>query len=206
MRVLFVCADNVGGSAIAECLATAYAAEHRLRSLVAESAGPHAAEGLGLGPPVARVITGLGADPRRFRSRILTATMPPDADLVLTMTEGDCRDVLALDPDAATRTFTLLEAYQLARMTAAESVAELHAGRLKYNVTPRAIAHPAISDEQKSAEIGDVIAGALLGLLRSLAYEPYIAVPSLPSRETLVPPPPRPSPEAPPGSALEAAG
>ncbi|CAM3058354.1 hypothetical protein [Skermania piniformis] len=199
MRVLFVCADNVGGSAIAECVATAYAAEHRLRSLVVESAGTRAAAGLRLGPPVARVITGLGADPRRFRSRSLTAAMSAEADLILTMTEADCRDVVTLDPDAAPRTFPLLQAYRLARMTAAVSVAELHAGRLAYPAVSRPIANPAISDEQKSAEIGDLIAQALLGLLRSLAYEPYIAVPSLPNRETLLP---RPAA----GPAFEAAG
>lgn len=193
MRVLFVCADNLGGSAIAECLATAYAAEHRLRSLRAESAGVRAAGGLGLGAPVARVITGLGADPRRFRSRRLTRAMVADADLVLTMTERDWNDVLTLAPDAGPRTFTLLEAYQLARMTAGESVAELHAGRSRYEVIPRGIGHPATTDEQLSVEIGDVIARTLLTVLRSLAYEPSSPAPPMPRRETLVLRPPRTS-------------
>ncbi len=186
MRILFVCADNVGGSAIAECVATAYAAENRLRSLVAESAGVRAADGLGLGAPVARVITGLGADPRRFRTRRLTGAMVDAADLVLTMTEPDRDDVLAFAPDAAPRTFTLLEADQLARMTAAESVCELHAGREQHELLPRGIGHPGVTDERLSVEIGDLIARALLTVLRSLAYEPSSPAPPMPRRETLV--------------------
>jgi protein-tyrosine phosphatase len=114
--VLLVCTGNICRSALAERLGRAY-----LNQLLGEdagalrlvSAGTQAVVGSEMHPDSAVVLRGYGAEPGDFRARQLVDTYAAGADLVLTMTRGHRRDVLALNPRGLARTFTLREAAAL---------------------------------------------------------------------------------------------
>ena len=61
----------------------------------------------------AEALTALGGDPAGFASRLLERWMAEEADLVLTMSRRQRREVLEKDPRGLRRTFTLLEAADL---------------------------------------------------------------------------------------------
>jgi protein-tyrosine-phosphatase len=115
--VLFVCTGNICRSPIAERVAKAYleaalgaeAADFRL-----ESAGAQAVVGAGVHRDSAAVLTSLGGDARGFAARQLTEDLARDVDLVLALTRGHRRSVLKRAPRGLARTFTLLEAADLA--------------------------------------------------------------------------------------------
>ncbi|MGW4368391.1 arsenate reductase/protein-tyrosine-phosphatase family protein [Nocardia takedensis] len=189
MHVLFVCNGNVCRSVIAERLARAVAAEHDLRELTAESAGTRALVGFPPEPLAAKTIAGLGADPEGFKARRLKPEMIDRADLVLTMTE-QLRDQAAdMGFGAGPRTFTLLEAHRIARVTGARTVADLHRARDDLSLVGREnIADPVGLSEAAFCEVGDRIAEALVPLLLALA-------PRVAARPEPVPPPvPTPAP------------
>jgi protein-tyrosine phosphatase len=120
LRLLLVCTGNICRSAAAERLA-----RHALGELLGDSAelvrvtsaGTRAVVGSDMHPFSAAVVRDLGADPGDFAARQLRAPMVVDADLVLTMTRQHREVVFGLDPRALSRTFTLREAADLARMT-----------------------------------------------------------------------------------------
>ncbi|MEV0710564.1 low molecular weight phosphatase family protein [Nocardia aurea] len=174
MHVLFVCNGNVCRSVIAERVARAVAAEHRLPGLTAESAGTRALVGFPVEPLAAQTITGLGADPAGFRARKLKPEMIDRADLVLAMTEQLRDQAAALAFGAAPRTFTLLEAHRIAKVTGARTIAELHRSRDNLSLVGREnIADPVGLSEAAFCEVGDRIAEALVPLLLALApHEP----------------------------------
>ncbi|GAB4587340.1 arsenate reductase/protein-tyrosine-phosphatase family protein [Nocardia sp. IFM 10818] len=169
MHVLYVCSGNVCRSVIAERLTLAVAAAHGLQELSAESAGVRALVGFPVEPLAAQTITGLGGDPSGFKARRLKADMVHRADLVLTMTEKIRDQVRKLVPEALPRTFTLLEAYRIAKVSGARSVVGLHAARddLAY-VGRENIADPVGLSAQAYCEVGDAIADALVPLLLAL--------------------------------------
>ncbi|MFF2557088.1 low molecular weight phosphatase family protein [Nocardia sp. NPDC058058] len=169
MHVLFVCSGNVCRSVIAERLTLAVAAEHGLQELSAESAGVRALVGFPAEPLAAQTIIGLGGDPSGFKARRLKAEMVLRADLVLTMTDKIRDQVRELVPEALPRTFTLLEAYRIAKVSGARSVVGLHAARddLAY-VGRENISDPVGLKAQQFCEVGDRIAEALVPLLLAL--------------------------------------
>ncbi|MGY1812832.1 arsenate reductase/protein-tyrosine-phosphatase family protein [Blastococcus sp. SYSU D00820] len=117
--VLLVCTGNICRSAMGERLGRAYldevlGADAGLVRLT--SAGTQAVVGSAMHPDSALVLQGYGGDPAGFAARQLEDGMVVDADLVLTMTRGHRRDVLARAPRALARTFTLREAADLAAM------------------------------------------------------------------------------------------
>jgi protein-tyrosine-phosphatase len=77
------------------------------------SAGTRAVVGSEMHPDSALALRGYGVEPGDFRARQLVDTYATEADLVLTMTRGHRRDVLALNPRGLARTFTLREAAAL---------------------------------------------------------------------------------------------
>ncbi|WP_084535431.1 arsenate reductase/protein-tyrosine-phosphatase family protein [Nocardia yamanashiensis] len=169
MHVLFVCSGNVCRSVIAERLTLAVAADHGLDDLSAESAGVRALVGFPVEPLAAQTITGLGGDPGNFKARRLKPEMVHRADLVLTMTDKLRDQVRELVPEALPRTFTLLEAYRIAKVSGARTVVGLHAARddLAY-VGRENISDPVGLSAQAFCEVGDRIAEALVPLLLAL--------------------------------------
>ncbi|MBF6213219.1 low molecular weight phosphatase family protein [Nocardia puris] len=170
MHVLFVCNGNVCRSAIAERLARALAVEHPLPGLTADSAGTRALVGFPVEPLAAQTISGLGADPEGFRARKLKPEHIDRADLVLTMTEQIRDQASEMAFGAASRTFTLLEARRIAKVTGARTVAELHQARNDLALVGREnIADPVGLSPAAYCEVGDRIAEALVPLLLALA-------------------------------------
>lgn len=170
MHVLFVCNGNVCRSAIAERLTRAIAVEHRLPGLTAESAGTRALVGFPIEPLAAQTLLGLGGDPEGFRARKLKPEYIDRADLVLTMTEQIRDQVAEMAFGAGSRTFTLLEAHRIAKVTGARSIADLHAARNDLSLVGREnIADPVGLSEAAFCEVGDRIAEALVPLLLALA-------------------------------------
>jgi protein-tyrosine phosphatase len=169
MHVLFVCNGNVCRSVIAERLTHAVAAEYGFDELTAESAGTRALVGFGVEPLAAQTITGLGADARNFRARRLKPEMIANADLILAMAEQIRDEVADLAPEAAARTFTLLQAHRIAKVTGAHTVADIDAARNDLTMVGREnIADPVGLSAAKYCETGDRIAEALVPLLLAL--------------------------------------
>jgi protein-tyrosine phosphatase len=173
VHILFVCSGNVCRSVIAERLTRAYAVEHGLSDLTAESAGTRALVGYPVEPRTAAVISGLGGDPADFRARRLCERMVAEADLILTMTEDQRDRASALAAGASPKSFTLPEAHRIATLTGADTVARLDVFR-DPNGTAAA---PGISDpvglsDRAFVEVGDRIAETLLPLLDRLAPRP----------------------------------
>ncbi|MFF0544808.1 arsenate reductase/protein-tyrosine-phosphatase family protein [Nocardia thailandica] len=170
MHVLFVCNSNVCRSVIAERLTRAFAAEHGLPGLTAESAGTRALVGFPPEPLAADTVAGLGGDATGFTARKLRPEMVDRADLVLTMTEQLREQVGELAFGAAPRTFTLLEAHRIAKVTGAKSIAGLHRARNDLAIVGREnIADPIGLSPAAFVEVGDRIAEALFPLLHALA-------------------------------------
>ncbi|MEV0687432.1 low molecular weight phosphatase family protein [Nocardia sp. NPDC050378] len=170
MHVLFVCNSNVCRSVIAERLTRAFAAHNGLPGLTAESAGTRALVGFPAEPLAAETIAGLGGDTTGFKARKLKPEMVDRADLVLTMTEALRDQVAELAFGAAARTFTLIEAHRIAKVTGAKSIAALHRARndLAY-VGRENIADPIGLSAEAFVEVGDRIAEVLFPLLSALA-------------------------------------
>ncbi|MGY4102667.1 arsenate reductase/protein-tyrosine-phosphatase family protein [Nocardia sp. R16R-3T] len=170
MHVLFVCNGNVCRSVIAERLTRAVAAEYNLPRLTAESAGTRALVGFPIEPLAARTIEGLGADADHFRARKLKPELIDRADLVLAMTEQLRDQAAQMALGAGPRTFTLLEAHRIAKVTGADTIADLHHARHDLALVGREnIADPVGLSEAAFCEVGDRIAEALVPLLLALA-------------------------------------
>jgi protein-tyrosine phosphatase len=129
VEVLFVCGGNACLSAAAEVIARAWVRERlAVASEAAEikfaGAGLTAASREAMERHCAGAVQALGGDPDAFRSRPYRPELAEAADLVLTMTRDQRREVLAAMPRGLTRTFTLAEA---AGLLALSDRAELEA-------------------------------------------------------------------------------
>ncbi|MFC6014474.1 low molecular weight phosphatase family protein [Nocardia lasii] len=170
MHVLFVCNSNVCRSVIAERLTRAFAVEHELPGLTAESAGTRALVGFPPEPLAAETIAGLGGDTTGFKARKLAPEMMDRADLIVTMTESLRDQVSELAFGAAARTFTLAEVHRIAKVTGAKSVAALHRARNNLAYVGRDnIADPIGLSPERFLEVGDHIAELLFPVLGALA-------------------------------------
>ncbi|TCJ93245.1 protein tyrosine phosphatase [Nocardia alba] len=170
MHVLFVCNSNVCRSVIAERLTRAFAADHGLPGLTAESAGTRALVGFPPDPMAAETIVGLGGNTYGFKARKLKPEMVDRADLVLTMTDSLRDQVGELAFGIAPRTFTLAEAHRIAKVTGAKSIAALHHARNNLAYVGREnIADPIGLSPAAFLEVGDRIADLLFPVLGALA-------------------------------------
>jgi protein-tyrosine phosphatase len=128
MRLLFVCTGNICRSPLAERLASAWAEKSLGPSAATvhiRSAGTEALDGRPMEARSAAALVALGGDPTGFSARTVTAAMVDDADLILTMTRRQRRQVLTRAPRALRRTFTLPEAADLLRTADLRGVVEL---------------------------------------------------------------------------------
>ncbi|RJO69219.1 low molecular weight phosphatase family protein [Nocardia panacis] len=170
MHVLFVCNGNVCRSAIAERLTRAVAVEHRLFGLTAESAGTRALVGFPIEPLAAQAIVGLGGAAGDFAARRLRPEMIDRADLVLAMNRQLRDHCIESAWGAGPRTYTLLEAARIAKVTGARTIEELHRARNDLSMVGReGIADPVGLSAAAYCEVGDRIAEALVPLLLALA-------------------------------------
>jgi protein-tyrosine phosphatase len=115
--VLFVCTGNICRSPLAERVTRAVldaALGSDAASVRLESAGTRAVVGSSVHPDSAAVLTALGGDPGGFVARQLTDDTAAGADLTLALTRSHRRAVLKRAPRGLSRTFTLLEAADLA--------------------------------------------------------------------------------------------
>ncbi|SET97735.1 hypothetical protein [Geodermatophilus poikilotrophus] len=123
-HLLFVCTGNICRSAAAERLA-----RRRLEELLGDaasavqvrSAGTRGVVGAAVHPDSAAAVCALGGDVEGFTARRLRPRMITEADLVLTMTREHRQAVLALEPRALSRTFTLREAADLVRLAGSQA-------------------------------------------------------------------------------------
>ena len=113
--VLNVCMGNICRSPMAERLfaqavrnrVATEPAEQLLRSFSAGTGGWH--EGEEMNPPAARQVRARGGSVDGFEARKLRGSHLDEADLILTATADQYDYVVALRPEAATRTFVLGE-------------------------------------------------------------------------------------------------
>jgi protein-tyrosine phosphatase len=112
--VLHVCMGNICRSPMAERLLTRAVrdragepAEKLVRSVSAGTGGWH--EGEEMNPPAARQVLGRGGSVDGFAARKLRGDFIDEADLILTATADQFDYVVALRPEARSRTFVLGE-------------------------------------------------------------------------------------------------
>jgi protein-tyrosine phosphatase len=185
--VLLVCTGNICRSALAERLGRAFldealgAASDEIRLV---SAGTRAVVGSEMHPHSALVLAGYGGQPGDFRAQQLTEALPAHADLTLTMTRSHRRDVLEAAPRALSRIFTLREAAALLGLVdedvatcgdtlpdrARSLVAALASARSRRpGGEDDDVRDPIGQPLEVHAEVGEMIADALLPLLRRIA-------------------------------------
>jgi len=169
MQLLFVCTGNICRSPTAERLAAAWAARNGVADLVVSSAGTRAVVGSGIEPTAAHILSTLGGDPDGFAARQLTPAIAGGADLVLTMTEAHRDAVLRMAPRLLKRTFTLLEAAQIAAATGPATIAELAAARGRVPRPDNAdVPDPIGRSATVFGDVGSLIDRTLPGLLACL--------------------------------------
>jgi protein-tyrosine phosphatase len=108
MKVLFVCTGNICRSPIAEKLLERHSAERGL-GLCVSSAGTRALNGKPMHPESRRVLRELGVEPGDFESRMLTADIAANCDLLLGMTRDHRAVARQLAPARWKRMFALRE-------------------------------------------------------------------------------------------------
>jgi protein-tyrosine-phosphatase len=122
--VLFVCTGNICRSPIAERVAAAYlraALGPEASGVRLGSAGTRAVVGAGVHPDSVAVLTSFGGASDGFTARQVTDELAQNADLILGLTREHRRAVLKRAPRGLSRTFTLLEAADLASRVPFES-------------------------------------------------------------------------------------
>ncbi|SFF61344.1 arsenate reductase/protein-tyrosine-phosphatase family protein [Blastococcus tunisiensis] len=112
--LLFVCTGNLCRSAAADRMLTAWAMRSG-RSVAVRSAGTLARPGRPIHPSTARALRAHGVSGDGFTSHRLSEDDVDWADLVLTMTAEHREEVVALNPRAMQKCFTVLEAAALSR-------------------------------------------------------------------------------------------
>ncbi|HHV78809.1 MAG TPA: low molecular weight protein arginine phosphatase [Firmicutes bacterium] len=108
MKVLIVCSGNTCRSPMAAAILRKLAAEQGLE-LQVESAGTDAFEGQRAHEHALQVMKEKGLDISSHEARRLSPELAEEADLILTMTLGNKRQIVSQVPSAAEKTFTLAE-------------------------------------------------------------------------------------------------
>jgi len=104
-HILAVCTGNICRSPAIERLL----AHHLGGSGVVASAGTMAVVGAPIFEPMAQLLLGVGVSPAGFAARRITSQMINESDLILTASTEHRSAVVALQPLAMKKTFTLLE-------------------------------------------------------------------------------------------------
>lgn len=108
MKVLIVCTGNTCRSPMAVAILRRLALEQGIE-LQVDSAGTYATEGGSAHPHAIQVMREKGLDIGDHRTKQFTPQLAEEADLILTMTQGNKRDVISRAPGAAGKTFTIAE-------------------------------------------------------------------------------------------------
>ena len=107
--VLFVCTGNTCRSPLAEVWFNKCAAEAGLSGYQAGSAGLFAQDGSGASANSRMVAAENGVSLEDFRSRTLTYEMVRDAVLIVGLTDGHCRKIVAAVPEASCKVRRMME-------------------------------------------------------------------------------------------------
>jgi protein-tyrosine-phosphatase len=184
--VLFVCTGNICRSPLAERVTEAYLAAAlgpEASAIRLRSAGTRAVVGSGVHPDSAAVLTALGGDARGFAARQLTEEIACEADLTLALTREHRRSALKRAPRGLARTFTLVEAADLASRIPFATVLpgetfpdrcrslvrEMAAGRGRRSSDARDdIPDPVGRDAEVHQDVGQVIADGIVRLFGRL--------------------------------------
>lgn len=180
-EIVVVCTANICRSPMAEVLLRTWVERHAPRvagTLTISSAGVRARDGHGAAPHMIEIGDRWGVDLHEHRSRRVDPDLLGGADLVLTM-EEDHRDAIArMVPDAAVRTFTLVEAVELAEHVRREGGSDPAGGgdlaalaRRLHGARPRAwVGSPDVDDPYgRSAQDYEVTARELADLVERIA-------------------------------------
>lgn len=187
VTILIVCTGNICRSPFAERLGRAYldaALGADAGSIELTSAGTRAVVGSPMHADTALVLRGFGGEPDGHVARQVDERLAGSADLTLTMTRVQRREVLALAPRALARTFTLREAAALLSLLDPEGdvPGDTLADRTRALVRQLSTARSRRSDDREDdvpdpigrpldvhEGVGEAIATALLPLLQRLA-------------------------------------
>ncbi len=120
--LLFVCTANICRSPMAERLTRAALPA---MPIVAMSAGTHGIPGRPMPVEAAAALRECGGNPDGFVSQPLTEELVRAADLVLTGAMEHRREVVTILPQAASRTFTIMEFGALAAAVSTAELAEI---------------------------------------------------------------------------------
>ena len=148
---------------MAAALLERHLAEVRVEASV-HSAG-RLAEGYDPPPDVVSTLAGLGLDISQHRSRVATAAMVREADLVIGMAREHARDAVALDPEVFPHTFTLKELVRLGEEAGPRPPAE-ELGPWLGRVGSARLA-TALLGSARADDIGDPMGGPARGYRRT---------------------------------------
>lgn len=162
--ILTVCTANICRSPLMELLF-----RQQLDTSVYEvgSAGVRGFNSYPMDPDAGSEARRFGVDPQYFKSRPITADMVKVSGLILTATREHRSSVLAVEPMALRRTFTLLEFAQLAEEYSAEPLRDLIADASRHR--SHAKGEIDIGDPYRQGElVHQQVAERILGAVRQI--------------------------------------
>ncbi|RSX51134.1 protein-tyrosine-phosphatase [Bifidobacterium callimiconis] len=106
MHIMFVCTGNVCRSPMGELMMKRYLAGS---SITVSSAGVKGLKDRPIHQSSGKLMTSVGIDSSAFRSRMLTAEMAQNADLILCFEKEQRRDIVSLAPMAVNYTFLVTD-------------------------------------------------------------------------------------------------
>lgn len=101
IHVLFVCTANLTRSFLAERIFVHHATKAGLKNVSASSAGLRASSGAGPDPEAAKMLEEMGVGPGDHASRVFSAELARQADLIMVMENWQRREIIEAEPRLA---------------------------------------------------------------------------------------------------------